>query len=92
MKDKFTVSADEARDILDEDNDDFKTISDESYGQSRWSDLRTLVVERISDGKFFAAHYSCGKSESQEEAPWEFVETVDFNEVFKREKVVISYE
>lgn len=88
---KLNLTADEARDILSEDNEDFRIIKDEIIETSRWSILHYLTVQRISDGKFFGSAYSEGATEQQDESPWEYYEP-EFVELVPVEKTVIVYE
>jgi hypothetical protein len=87
---KLNITAEQAREILFEDNDDFKIISDEIIENSRWSILRLLTVQRISDGAFFRASYSVGATEQQDERPWEY-SSPDFYEVIPEQVVVTKY-
>jgi len=91
IREKLLLTAEQARDILYEDNKDFEIIKDEMYANSRWSINYYLVVQRISDKKFFASSYSRGATEQQDEGPWEYEDEVVFEEVFPVEKVVIEY-
>ena len=63
--------------------------SNEQTGTNRWSSIHELIV-RDKDGKFWAATYSKGLTENQDESPFEYDDEVTFTEV---EKVpVITYE
>jgi hypothetical protein len=72
-------------------NDDFKLMYDKITGSGRWTTYKELVVQRLSDGKFFMASYSQGATESQDVAPFENDKRI-LTEVFPVEKRVIVYE
>ena len=86
------TTEDEARDILYEENDNFKIISDELIDQDRWTVSSVLVVKELTTGKFFKAYYSQGATEQQDQAPFEYAEIIDWKEVFPVEKTVTVYE
>jgi hypothetical protein len=91
MKETLTLTGDEGRDIVWEENEDFQIIYDHLKGKSRWSDIHEIVVQRISDGKYFKSSFRRGATESQDERPYEYGDAV-FNEVVPVEKTVIVYE
>lgn len=53
-------------DVLDSD----AIISNEIVDESRWSNIHEIVFEY--DGKLYETSYSVGKTEHQEESPWEY--------------------
>jgi len=70
------------------DNDDivvYREISD----TSRWSIHYDLVFKY--EDKFYKTYYSIGATESQDEGPWEFDETVNCVEVEAKEVIVINW-
>jgi hypothetical protein len=91
MKEILELTEQEARAIIYGDNRDFKEIYNKIVDSSRWSIVREVVVQRISDGKFFASSYSEGATEYQDERPYEG-EDPEFIEVSPVEKTVIVYE
>lgn len=92
MKEIITLTKEEARAILWEDTDTFEIVEDKLVDTTRWSEIHDLVVKRASDGKFFAASYSVGATECQDERPWDYEDEVKFTEVHPVEKTIIVYE
>ena len=90
-KEKLKLSPKEARMITVGDSSEFKTILNEITGNSRWSIFYRIVVQRESDGLYFADEYSRGATECQGEIPYEYT-TPNFTQVFPVEKKVIVYE
>jgi len=91
MKEQLKLTAEEAREIIWGDSDEFKVVSDTITGLSRWSVKHKLIIQRLSDNKFFASNYSRGATEIQDEQPYEYGDPV-FEEVFPVEKNIIVYE
>jgi pectin methylesterase-like acyl-CoA thioesterase len=69
--------------------DGYTVMVNEIVGTGRWSTHHWLVIER--EGRFWAANYSRGATESQEEAPFENEDEVEFYEVFPVEQTVTQY-
>lgn len=90
QREALALTRSEACDAKDGDNPQFKVISDEIIEHSRWSVLHWVVLQRISDGRFFADSYGVGATESQDERPWEYT-APDFREVFPVERTVVEY-
>lgn len=86
---KFTE--DECRNIIYGDDDRFVEIEDTILDNTRWSILHRIVVQRVSDGKFFDSMYSVGATECQDQRAYEGDEPI-FTEVFKKEKTILVYE
>ena len=91
QRETLILTSEEAREIVRGYNPYLKTISDENTDVDRWTESRTWVGQRISDGKFFMAYYQQGLTEYQEERPFENDEP-EFTEVFKKERLVVVYE
>lgn len=70
--------------------EDFIVIDNILEDTSRWSLNYRLIIQRKSDGKYFADYYSVGATEIQDERPWEYSEP-NFKEVKRVEKVVYDY-
>ena len=83
----FKVEPRDAREIVSGDDERFKLIQEEIDGTSRWTVDYSVIVQRISDGKYFSSCYSCGATEMQEQLPYDNDEP-EFTEVFKEEKVI----
>jgi hypothetical protein len=90
-RDKLSLSVEEACELISDDLDGFKVVSDEIEDTHRWSISHRVVVQRLSDGKYFSDYYSVGATESQDESPFEY-EPPNFIEVFPVEKTVIVFE
>lgn len=89
-REKLKLTAEEAQALIYGDNPNYKVIVDEINDHRRWSVRHRIVIQRISDGRFFADGYSRGATELQDEGPWQY-DKPDFNEVFPIEKMVIEY-
>lgn len=90
-RERLKLTAAQGREIIWGDYPDFKVIQDKIVDNRRWSIDHHIVVQRISDGKYFADCYSRGATESQEESPYEYSEP-DFVEVFPVKVEVIDYQ
>lgn len=91
-REKLELSKEDAKGLTWGDTpDDIRVISDEIKDNGRWSIYHYIIIQRISDGKFFGDSYSVGATEQQDERPWEYDEP-NFTEVFPVEKTVIVYE
>ncbi len=90
-REKLILSKEEARLIVYDDSNDYEVIEDTIDDTSRWSENHSVVIQRISDGKFFADTYSQGLTESQDERAYDKSDP-DFTEVFPVERTIISYE
>lgn len=88
---KLELTKEEAQDIIWGDHENFEVVEDEIVGDRRWSIDHRIVIQRVSDKKFFADTYSVGATEMQDEGPWEYSEP-NFMEVFPVEKVITVYE
>lgn len=80
-----------ARELEYGSDPNFEVVEDVLYDTSRWSTHHRLTIKRKSDGKFFQSTYRRGATEMQDERPFEYSEPV-FKEVFRVEKITISYE
>lgn len=91
-REKLEISKDTAKGLCWGDYpDDIRIISDTITDNGRWSIYHYIIIQRVSDGKFFDDSYSVGATESQDESPWEYSDP-NFTEVFPVEKTVIVYE
>ncbi len=89
---KLTVTEQEARDILWEENEDFETVSDEVVDTSyRWSEIHSVVFKRLSDKTYWETTYSAAKTEQQDETPFEYDKTVDLYQVEQVEVKVMVW-
>ena len=87
---KMILSSEDGRMVVYGDHDDYQTISEEIYGQGRWSIRKSGIFKRLSDETFWAASWSVGATEYQEERPFEY-EDAEFTQVEPKEVTVIQY-
>lgn len=59
MKEKYKIEikVNELRDIVYGDSDEFKIVSHETTGHWRHGSEEETIVQRISDGKYFAIYW-----------------------------------
>lgn len=89
---KLVMSGEEGREIIFEDNPDFEVVLDESYDTSgRWNEMRECVVKRLKDDTHWITYYSRGKTEYQEELPFEFDKEATFHQVEQKEVTVTKW-
>ncbi len=96
QREKLIFTRDEARDILYGRKRNsiaplYKVVLDEICDISRWLIHHWLVIQRLSDGKFYGDGYSEGATESQDESPWEYNEPA-FREVWPVPVTNIEYQ
>lgn len=84
-------SNEDAKDIAYGDHDDFNVVSDEMIDHRRWSITHEVIVQRISDSKYFKSQYSIGATESQDQFAYDY-DDPKFTQVFPIEKTIIVYE
>jgi len=82
----------EGREIVNVDSEEFDPIQENVIDTSRWSIIYEIIVQRVSDKKFFKSTYSVGATESQDERPYEYDSEAIFEEVVPVEKTIIVYE
>lgn len=70
---------------------ELRVISDEICGSGRWEIHYELLVERTGDGTFWRGIYQTGATEYQDNSGYDD-ETVAFQQVIPREKMVTVYE
>lgn len=90
-REKLDLTVGQARELIWGDLPNFNVVEDTIIDTTRWSIVHSVIVKRISDGKFFRDDYSVGATENQEERPWEYNKP-DFVETFPVEKTIIVYE
>lgn len=92
-REKLNLTAEKARQIIWEDDEDeaFVIIQDKMTGRTRWSVVHSIVIQRKSDGKYFKDTYRIGATESQDEGPYEYTDP-NFIEVVPVTKTYIDYE
>lgn len=76
MKKKFSVE------YLKEKDLPYSAIEETLIDNSRWSLYYEIIFE--DGGKYWQTGYSCGATECQDEAPWEYETEVECVEVVKK--------
>lgn len=90
-REKLNLSREEGRNIIYGDSEDYKVIQDDIIDHTRWSVIHNIVIQRLSDGKYFKDSYSDGATEMQDETPYDY-DDPHFEEVFPVEQVTIIYQ
>ena len=91
-KEVLKLTPQEGRNIVYGDTTEFKVKHEQITQQSRWTIHYEIVVERLSDGKFFKSNYRVGATEMQDEEPYQYTEHAVFVEVKPTRKTVIVFE
>ena len=89
-KEKLILSKEEARNIAYGDTLLFNEILNNIEDTSRWTEHHRIVVQRVSDNKYFESYYSQGLTEAQDQKAYEYDDPV-FYEVFKTIVKVTQY-
>jgi len=79
----------EARDIVNEEGDDFERVEEKMEDTTRWSIHYSAIHKQISTGKYFIFYFSRGATEMQDEEPYEYEDKVIIQEV-KKELVQVE--
>lgn len=87
---KMILSSEDGRMVVYGDHDDYQTISEEIYGQGRWSIRKSGIFKRLSDGTFWMADWSEGATEYQDKSPFEYNDA-EFFQVEPKEVTVTKY-
>jgi len=89
-----TFTRQELRDVLYEDNEKSKIISDRIIENSRWSILHELIFrfDDMPEDEAWRVSYTVGATEQQDESPWEYEETDEATLVRRVEKLVKVWE
>jgi hypothetical protein len=90
-RETLNFSAQKARDIIFDDDEEFVVVETEQIGNSRWSLHYRAIVHRALDDKYFAVTYSKGATEQQEQRPFDDEPPV-FTQVFPTIKTITVYE
>lgn len=59
-----------------------EALEDKVIDTSRWSTFHEIIFKK--DDKFYQTVYSIGSTESQDESPWEYDDTIVCTQVEKR--------
>lgn len=82
------LTGEEAREIVEEANEDWKEIESKIVDNSRWSIHHKGVFQYIPTGKYYEFYWSVGATEYQEEQPFEYDKEVEALEVHQVPEVV----
>lgn len=83
MKNELEMSADQAREIVYDDREGWRTVETRIIEATRWSIVMEGVFER-SDGTFWIVTWCRDATEMQEEKPFEGEDEVTFQRVEKK--------
>ncbi len=89
-REELKLTVDELADIVCEDNENFKNIEHEITGNWRHGTEEKLIVQRISDGKFFELNYRDSVKDECEFADMNYDGT--YQEVFAVKKEIVVYQ
>lgn len=70
----------------------FEYIQDELVDTTRWSHVHERVYKDLQTDKFYLTSYRTSATECQDEAPYEYDQEVELEEVVPVEHTVIKYE
>ncbi len=91
-REKFTMDKDLAGDLCQgASTTEFKFIEDTMVDHKRWSVVHRIIIQRLSDGKFFKTPYYVPATEAQEQEPFGYDEPT-WTEVFPITRNVTLYE
>jgi hypothetical protein len=88
MREKFILSSKVALDVISDDSDDFEIVEESVLDIWRHGIIKGGIFKRLTDNKLFKAKWYVGINEG-------FIEVntnIEFQEVHKVEKVILSYE
>ena len=82
------LTGEEAREIVEEANEDWKEIESKIVDNSRWSIHHQGIFQHISTGKYYGFYWSTGATEYQDERPFEYDKEIEVIEVHQVPEVV----
>jgi hypothetical protein len=85
------LNAEDARNVVQDDSNDFEQVETEIVDTSRWSIQYEGVFKHIASGKYYSVGWQVGATESQDESPFEYETEVEFNEVEAKEVMVTKW-
>ena len=92
MSASITLPVDFARELLEwgpgDGDDGWTVVAIEEGGSGRWTCRTRLIVQRDADGQLFDSWFREGLTESQECQPWDGEQTVTFEPVERRTRLV----
>jgi hypothetical protein len=87
-----TFTAEEAQAIIWNDSPDFTVLENEIVEHSRFSVHHKAIILDKNTGKHYRTYYSVAATEHQEEMPYDYVKTVEMQEVEPVSRVVTLWE
>lgn len=85
------LTYDEAELIIYDDHENYQEIINTIIDRGRWTLTYELIVQRLSDGKYFSIVYIDGATENQD-CVEPFYDSPKLTEVFETKKEIIVYE
>ena len=88
-RETIKLSVDELHDIICGETDEFEEVLQKTTGHWRHGSEETMIVKRISDGKFFELNYRDSVKETMDFS--DMNDGGDFEEVFPEKTETIIY-
>jgi len=82
------LTAEEAREIVWGDHEDWREVESTIIDQTRWEVIREGVFKHIPTDKHYSVCWGIGATEQQDTGPFEYEKEVEFEEVVQKEVVV----
>jgi hypothetical protein len=87
----MTLSAEDARDMVYGDNENFSEVESKITGTSRWSTRKEGIFLHNLSGKHFSVSCSFCSTEMQDESPFEYEKEVTLTEVVQKEVAKLEW-
>ena len=68
------ISKEEGREIIYEDHPEFLTVNQKIVDESRWSNRYRGIFKHVPSNEYYILYWSRGKTEQQDEQPFEYEE------------------
>ena len=88
--DNLEITVQDGRDMIYDDHPEWQTVKKEIIGESRWSNIYSGVFRYILTDDYYIMEWSQGKTEQQDEQPFEYDEPV-LTKAEVKKSTVISY-
>lgn len=86
------LDVEQAKDIVYQENEYYNLIEENIVGKSRWAIHYQSIYHYTVTGKFYKVDYYKGATEQQETSLFEGQDSVEFKEVFPKQKMIIVFE